>query len=362
MSPGKRSKVGIGGRGTVRVGVLGLGFMGRTHLAAYRDAKSAGFPCEVVAVCDRDRRAPDAKLAGNLRVGAARGGLYDERRVARYDDARGLLADPNVDLVSICTNTESHAELAIAALEAGKHVLVEKPVALDSRAVAKVAASAAAARTLCMPALCMRFWPGWSWLREQVAKGRFGAVRSAAFQRLSAPPDWSKAFYRDPRRTGGALVDLHIHDADFVRSCFGDPKEVSSAGSLDHVTTLYRFERGPAHVVAEGGWDHTPGFAFRMRYVVIFEDATADYDLLRPEPLVLSRGGKCEAVPLPPGMGYDFEVRHLVAAIAAGSKALDATIDDALAVARLLEAERRSLEAGRPARVSRPAAPGSARA
>lgn len=331
----------------VRVGVVGLGFMGRTHLAAYRDAARDGWPCQVVAVCDRDRRAPDEKLAGNLRIGAASGGLYDRRVTRRYARARDLFADPNVDLVSICTNTESHAELAIAALRAGKHVLLEKPVALASKDVDRVREAAARTGRLCMPAMCMRFWPGWRWLRERIAQRTFGAVKSARFIRLSAPPDWSRAFYGDPKRTGGALVDLHIHDADFVLACFGAPRRVSSSGTLDHVSTSYEFARGPALVVAEGGWDQAPGFAFRMRYVVNFERATAEFDSLRTPPLLLCRGEKPQPVPLEPGLGYDHEVRHVLDAVARDARgarvALEATLEDAVAVARLLEAERESL-------------------
>ena len=101
--------------------------------------------------------------------------------------------------------------------------------------------------------------------------GNFGAVRSASFQRLTSRPVWSPEFYGDYGRSGGALIDLHIHDTDFVRWCFGEPDSVDTAGGLDHMTTLYRYPSGPSHVVAEGGWDPTPGFEFRMRFVVVFE-------------------------------------------------------------------------------------------
>jgi predicted dehydrogenase len=320
----------------VGVGVIGLGYIGRTHVEAYRSAARAGFACRIAAACDRR---PD-RLA---EAGASRS----------YRDAADLLADPEVDLVSICTPTDSHADLAIAALRAGKHVLVEKPLALRARDVERVAAAARRARTLCMPAHCMRFWPGWSWLRERIADGRYGRVRSAVFARLSSPPAWS-SFYRDTARSGGALADLHVHDADFVRWCFGEPDAVDCAGSIDHVTTLYRYARGPAHVVAEGGWDHAPGFPFEMRYVVAFERATADFDASRSRPLRLSRGGTRLPVRLPRGTGYDGEVRHLLAAIRDGRRELAVTVDDAAAVARLLERERAALAPRTPTTERRP--------
>jgi predicted dehydrogenase len=175
-----------------------------------------------------------------------------------------------------------------------------------------------------------------------VRDGALGAVQSAVFRRLGSRPGWA-GFYADAERSGGALFDLHVHDADFVTWCFGAPDSVASAGSLDHVTTLYRYAGGPPHVVAEGGWDHAPGFPFQMRYTVVFEHATADFDLARDPKLVLARDGNVTSIELPATSGYDEEVRHLLAHIQSGSRALDATIADALAHTRLLEAERRSL-------------------
>jgi predicted dehydrogenase len=328
-----------------RVAVLGLGFMGRTHIGAYAAAREAGSPNELVAVCDSDpeRRAGRSGAAGNLERGATAELMFDPSCVRAYATPEELFADPEVDLVSICTHTDSHVDLSIAALAAKKHVLVEKPVAKTSAEIERLARAAAEARTLCMPAHCMRFWPGWTWLRERIASGEFGPVRSAVFRRLASPPSWSADFYADSERTGGALVDLHIHDADFVRWCFGAPDALASAGTIDHLTTIYRYARGPGHVVAEGGWDHSPGFAFQMRYVVVFEGATAEFDLAREPQLLLSRGGESQPIELPAGDGYLGEVRHLLDRIRTGHGQLASTVPEALELARMLEAERASL-------------------
>lgn len=328
---------------TVNVGILGLGFMGQTHLGAYRTAAEKGFANRLVAICDADPQRRTGRSAAGGNLGAKEEGvlLFDPKEVRAYAEPAELFADPEVELISICTHTDTHVDLAIAALEAGKHVLVEKPVATTAAEVERLAAAAREAATLCMPAHCVRFWPGWSWLKGRIDGGEYGAVRSAVFRRLASPPAWAPDFYRNAARTGGALVDLHIHDADFVRWCFGEPESVSATGSLDHLTALYRYPNGPAHVVAEGGWDHTPGFAFQMRYVVVFEEATAEFDLSRDPVLTLSRGGECEAVELPGGDGYTGEVSHLLERIATGSGELLCTVDDAVGLARVLEEERR---------------------
>lgn len=315
------------------MGIIGFGFMGRTHAAAYEAAANTGFDCRVVAVAD-PRGKETATDAAAVRDAAV------------YTTAEELLADERVRLVSICTYTDTHAPLAAAALKAGKHVLVEKPVALTSDVVRSLRDEAAAHPGLvCIPAMCMRFWPGWDWLAARIKDGSLGAVRSATFTRLSAGPAWGGAFYGDHARSGGALVDLHIHDADFVLHVFGEPGGVASTGNTTHVTTLYRFRHGPAHVAAEGAWDLSPAAGFRMRFLVNFEHGTAEFDLSRTPSLVLHTATGTELVRLEQGTGYDGEVRHTLNVIA-GKDRPRATLDDALAVARILEAERASLEQG----------------
>jgi predicted dehydrogenase len=333
---------------TIGVGVIGLGFMGRTHALAYQAAARDGFPCRLVAVADPDpeRRLGKVPAAGNL-GGPAPERLFDPGEVAGHPTPEALFADPSVQLVSICTYTDSHVELALKALDAGKHVLLEKPVALRSADVRRLADAARGATTRCMPAMCMRFWPGWDWLRERVRDGSLGKLRALTLQRLGAGPNWASEFYRDPERSGGALFDLHIHDADFVYWLFGPPRAVASAGTLLHHTTLYRFADPGLHVSAEGAWDLSPAAGFRMKYLATFEHATAEFEISRTPALMLHTREKSEAVALPAHAGYDAEVRHLVRAIAEGRTELDATLDDAVAVTRLLEAERESLRGGR---------------
>jgi len=313
----------------INVGVIGLGFMGRTHIGAYQAARRDGYPVRLVAVSDRDesRLSGQAQQGGNAELSAATERLFDPAEVRGFTDALALIADPDVHLVSICTHTDTHVDLALAAIRAGKHVLCEKPVAVASADVRRLADAAARARTLCMPAMCMRFWPGWTFLRDAVRSKAYGKVRSATFTRLGSPPDWGRDFYADMNRTGGPLVDLHIHDTDFVRYIFGVPRAVSSVGSLAHVTTQYHYDPSVAeHVVAKGGQD------------------------MAPSPLELCRDGKREAVALPTGTGYDGQVRHLLDAISvqASNDSLSANMNQAVEVARILEAERASLSGARP--------------
>ena len=334
---------------TINVGVIGLGFMGATHVAAFGSAARDGLPCRLAAVCDTnpDRLAGKLGGRGNLDAGGD-AAAFDPSLVRGYASADELIADPGVDLVSICTRTDTHVPLAEAAMRAGKHVLLEKPVALTADPVRRLARVAAECGVRCMPAMCMRFWPAWVVLKEAVESGRHGPAKSARFTRLGSRPTWSP-FYADNSVSGGALVDLHVHDADFITSLWGRPAHVHSVGTLDHVTTSYDYEHVP-HVVAEGGWDQHAGFAFTMRYVVNFERATLDFDIAREAQLLLCRDGAAATVPLSPLNGYDGEVRHLIEALA-GDRPPAVSLDDAAVTHAVLDAERRSLETGRAVRL-----------
>lgn len=330
---------------TVGVGIVGFGFMGRTHAGAVRWARErAGLAARVVAVADERGAGAFAASGGNLSTGGE--GLRPDE-VTVHTEAGGLLADERVSLVCVCTPTATHVDLAVRALESGRHVLVEKPVGLTVAEVSRLARAAEGAAErglLCVPAMCMRYWPGWAWLRETIAEGSLGGVRSMSLTRLGAAPSWS-AFYADDSRSGGAILDLHVHDVDFVLHCFGVPWAVSSRGDSSHVATSYSFAEGPGDVRAEGGWLRGGSFPFRMRYLVEFERGVADFDLARPEPLLVHDGSGSRAIALGEGNGYEHQASAVVGAVLAGGRA-PVTVDEAVQAMRVIEAERASLLSG----------------
>ncbi len=329
---------------SIGVGVIGMGFMGATHVKAYQSAAAAGFPCHLAAVSDPSPERRSGLPASGGNIGAPiQDRLFDPSQINTCERPEQLLADNAVSIVSICTPTETHVDLAIAALKAGKHVLLEKPVAIASADVSRLAAAASDAGTICMPAMCMRFWPGWTFLREIYRDSRYGQLRALSLHRLGSGPTWSSDFYRNVTRSGGALVDQHIHDTDFVVHLFGQPAAVRSTGGPMHVQTIYDYPNLPGvSISAEGSWSMNPAFGYRMRYLAAFERASVEFDLVStPTVTVYADGGKSHP-DLPPGTGYDGQVRHILRAIASGSRTTDAPIAEAVTVARVLEAELRS--------------------
>ncbi|MDR0536357.1 MAG: Gfo/Idh/MocA family oxidoreductase [Puniceicoccales bacterium] len=339
----------------LHVGIIGLGSMGMTHLEAYSRLEDV----EVSAVADTKFAAPGATLgrAGNLPGQAADAAGQILAKAAKHATVEPLLADPAIEAVDICVPTPLHKTLALAAIRAGKHLLVEKPLARTSADALEITAAANAAGVVLMPAHCMRFWPGWDWLKEAVQSRRHGAVRAATFTRIGAKPP--VPFYNDGAASGGAHLDLHIHDADFILHLFGVPKSVSSfgrvgaSGAIEHTLTryLYAGHDAPALVVAEGAWTNSAeNRPFVMRYTVDFEHASAVFDLAAtPSALTLHEPGRAPTpIPLEAKMGYELEIAEFLRCVRARKNSSIAPPEAGPDSLRLVEAELRSIESGLP--------------
>jgi predicted dehydrogenase len=338
----------------VNVAVVGLGFMGVTHLRAYQSIRGA----RILAVCDSVRQPVNGVIpgvGGNIHGADA---LDLGKNLRAYTRIEDLLGDPEVDLVDLCVPTPLHVPLAVAALKAGKHVVCEKPLARDTAAARKIVDAARKSKGFLMPAMCMRFWPGWSWLREAVNDGRYGKVLAARFRRVSESPAWSKGSYLDGGKSGGALLDLHIHDSDFVQFLFGMPKSVFASGitrlsgAIDHVVAHYEVACG-AVVSAEGSWLMSQGHGFSMGYTINFENATVDFDSARGADAlkIFEEKRKPRVVRTKGPDGYGGELRHVIESIQAGTPPTIVTPTDALNAVRICEAEEKSIKTGKPVRL-----------
>lgn len=258
----------------VRIGIVGLGFMGMIHYLAARGVRGG----RVSAVCSRDpkKRAGDwTGIRGNF---GPPGQVMDLADVKPYDRLDALLADPDIDLVDVCNPTDQHPDTAIAALRAGKHVLVEKAIALTVRDADRMLDAAAAAGKLLMVAHVLPFFPEFAFAADAVRSGRFGALIGGHFTRVTSRPDWSAAI-ADAGATGGPAVDLHIHDTHFIGLLCGVPDRVFSAGRqengrVDYLTTQYLYNNGGPAVSCSSGAVAQPGRPFVHGFQLYLERAT----------------------------------------------------------------------------------------
>ena len=205
----------------IGIGIVGIGFMGMIHYLAA--GKAAG--ARVVALCSRDPKklAGDwTSIQGNF---GPRGSQMDLSGVACYRDFEALLADPKVDLVDLCVPNDAHGRMAIQALQAGKHVLVEKPIALQTaEADAMVAAAAAAGKQL-MVGHVLPFFPEFAFALEAVQSGRYGPLARGSSDasdleaRLVQRDRRSRAKWRSGHRS--AYPRYALHRPDLRRSARG---------------------------------------------------------------------------------------------------------------------------------------------
>ncbi|MBM3980009.1 MAG: Gfo/Idh/MocA family oxidoreductase [Planctomycetes bacterium] len=262
----------------VRIGIVGIGFMGRIHFLAGKRLSGA----KVVAICSRDA----AKRAGDWRN--TRGnfgpepGQIDLSGVKTYEQLDDMLADPEIDLIDVCTVTDQHTPIALAALKAGKHVLVEKAIALSPQDADAMVNAAKAAGKLLMVAHVLPFFPEFRYAAEVIRGGQYGRVLAAQFKRVIAKPDWS-ADMADAAKTGGPAVDLHIHDTHFIGLVCGVPKQVFAVGMVEggavsYLTTSYLYgPNGPAVTCSSGALSMS-GRPFVHGYEIFLERATLLYD------------------------------------------------------------------------------------
>ena len=286
----------------IRVGIAGLGFMGMIHYLAYQKLKGV----KVAAMCETDR----TRLAGDWRTikgnfGPA-GTMMDLSGIAKYEKLDDMLADKKLDMVDICLPPAAHTVVAIAALKAGKHVFCEKPIALTSTDAKRMVATAAARGKQLMIGQVLPFFPEYNFAYRAVRGGKFGKLLGGHFKRVISDPQWLKDFY-DPKKVGGPMLDLHVHDAHYIRLLCGMPRAVFTRGRMrgevaEYFTSQFLFDDPALVVSAMSGVIHQQGRGFCAGFEIHLQRATLLYDFAvvdgKPEtnmPLtVLKHDGKVE--------------------------------------------------------------------
>jgi predicted dehydrogenase len=376
----------VGEHGELGIGMVGYAFMGRAHSQAWRTVGrffDLPFTPRMAAICGRDR---SRVAAAADRLGWA----------ATETDWKRLVSRDDVDLVDVCTPGSSHAEISIAALEAGKHVLCEKPLANtveEARAMAAAAERAAAGGVRAMVGFNFRRVPAVALARELVAAGRLGALRHVRAAYLGShllDPELPLVWRLQAAEAGsGALGDLGAHAIDLAQYLAGDriagvsaltetfvrerPLADGSGGQLGPVTVddaalfIARFAGG-----ALGGFEatrfatgHTEGLRVELNGElgsIVWElgalnqlrlfDATDDPATQGFRTIQVTRSGHPYAGAWWPDghtIGYEHtfthEVRDLLHAIADGRDPVP-SFADGLQVQEVLDAVQRSAASG----------------
>ncbi|MCB1502210.1 MAG: Gfo/Idh/MocA family oxidoreductase [Bauldia sp.] len=325
----------------MKIGILGSGFMGQTHARAY--AKLPGV--EIVAVSSQGMDKAE-KLAAEV------GG----RAVT---DDRAIIEDPAIEAISNTLPTPLHAAATIAALEAGKHVLLEKPFALTAEGCDDMIAAARATGRTLMVAHVLRFWGDYVSLVEFVHSGRIGKPISAMASRLSQVPAWADWFL-DPAMSGGAVLDLSVHDFDVLNWVLGTPKTAygrgreARPGLWNDIHALIDY--GSANGVVEGSEFMPQGYPFTCGLKVLCEGGVVEF-LFRAGGVSVEMGGgssllawengKSYPMEPKPGDAYENQIAYFVDCVRSGRAPTLGTPEQARLGVRTADAVRESFETGK---------------
>jgi predicted dehydrogenase len=301
------------------VGLIGLGAIGRLHFDCWSKSPHG----RLVAIASRDprKRAGDWP-ASEFNLGDQASARVDLTGIAAYAESAELFADPNVQIVDICTSTPHHAALTMAALRAGKHVVCEKPMSLLLAECREMEAAVRETGRQLMVAHCLRYWPHYTKAHELLRSGEIGRPLYAQLYRAGALPGWSaEGWLENPEQSGG-ILDMHIHDLDVSLWWFGEPARIEARGVMRAglpiiIDASWQYADGPL-VQLHSAWDPNGG-AFRHGFRLVAEKATLVYDLAAaPDVLQILRDGKAEEMPVDPPAAHQAELDDFARCIAAG--------------------------------------------
>lgn len=262
----------------LQVGIAGIGFMGMIHYLAYQRVPGV----KVGALCEPNTK----RLAGDWRDIKGNfgppGKVMDLAGVRKYHRLEEMLADKKLDFVDLCLPPSMHADASVAASKAGKHVFCEKPIALTVADGARMVKAAAAAKKLLCIGHVLPFFPEYAFALETVRKGKYGKLLGGHFKRVISDPLWLPDYYK-PDKIGGPLLDLHIHDAHFIRLLFGMPSAVFSRGRMrgevvEFLESQFLCKDESQVVTATSGVIRQQGRAFTHAYEIHLEKATLLFD------------------------------------------------------------------------------------
>ncbi len=339
------------GRPAVGVAIIGAGFISDYHVAGLRSA--GGADVRVLVGRDRERTAAKARSLGIPRAEI---------------DVRAVLEDPAVGAVVIATPDDTHAGLAIDALDAGKAVLLQKPMAMTSaecRGILEAARRSSATLTV---SFMHRHFPEVRWLRKLLAEGALGRIHSVRIRNATPGADWNAWFYEPGTVAGGVVMQLGVHGIDLVRHLFGPialvaaetatarPERRLKDGSVvaspleDNALALYRL---PGGVLASHEMSYTEvAGCDRFRLEVYADAGTVWLRTERGEAAIHAEAvtgvaGWTAPMLLPEPQGSDHH-RHWLA-IVRGDEPPDDTAEAGLASLEVAEAIYRAAAANRKA-------------
>ncbi len=258
--------------------LVGCGFMGGMHAQIYKILEGV----DLVAAVDGRIEESRAKLE---ELGCP---------VPVFETLAEAMQSAECDFVDVCLPTYLHEEYAVEALTAGKALFCEKPLALSVESADRILGAAEASGAFAQVGQCIRFWPEYQRLMRFHADGEGGRLLSLNLTRRAGRPSYGiDNWLNDESQSGGAALDLHVHDTDFVLALLGPPRGLTSRVTRDysgpsHVFSIFDYDK--VTVTSEGGWNYPDKWGFQMAFQAVFENAVLDYDSSNGKGLRICQG------------------------------------------------------------------------
>lgn len=324
----------------LKIGIIGAGTMGGMHADCYSEIPDA----EVVAVADS-------------RLDAAKA-IADRHSAKAFASGDEIIALENVDIVDICLPTPFHKENVLKAAGAGKHVFCEKPIARNMADGREIIAACEKANVKFMVGHVLRYFHEYAAAKKLIDSGAIGKPAMVRTTRAAGHPQGWSNWYANMEMAGGVVLDMVIHDFDFLRWCFGDVERIYAKGlayagipKVDYALVTIRFKSGTiAHV--EGSWAHPPGFFVKLE--VAGDAGLIEFDSRTTSPLIVSKkaseggGGGVEVPQSPVNVSpYTMELAHFIQCVIE-DKEPEVTGEDALRALEIALGTLESIKTGMP--------------
>lgn len=329
----------------LKFAIVGFGGLGKVHFRDVEQFTKIAGDLELVALCDVEESA--FKKATRTNLGGSDAPL-DLSAYHLYRDAEELFQKEELDFVITALPTYLHEKIAVMAMEKGIHVFSEKPMAINLEQAENMLTVARKNNVKLMIGQCLRYMPAYVALKEAIVGGEYGKVCRADFSRVSARTDWSwQNWLQDVTKSGGAALDMHVHDVDFISWAFGTPKSVTSFSTslvTENESMVTRYEYENMLVTSKVDWEFPKGFPFAGEYVVRFEKAALVW---KGGVLTLYTDGNQEEVKLPEDNPYSMEVVDFIDCIRKDRQSTINPPEASLETLKLALAEMASAKTGK---------------
>ena len=295
----------------IRVALIGFGGIARFHNAAYKALAKKGVPIELVAVCDRNIE----QFTREVSINTGSGDSLLPAGVHTYTDVDEMLANEDFDMADICLPSFLHKDFSVKLLSAGKHVFCEKPMALSPEDAEEMLCAAKAADRRLMIGLCLHFTPAYQFLGDAIRDGRYGKLEYVRLWRNSTFPSWGVGdHFTNRKKSGGLILDMHVHDVDIVHHLLGEPSslDVLTYDNLPHcqtVTTMMYYPSLPVKI--DSCWDKAHLSGFEAGFDAKFERAALLCEKDGEKLTLIPYDGEPAAVELPATDCYEEELGYM---------------------------------------------------